>query len=80
VFTLRAELEGLRLAPVLEQLLVGWKAQGYELVPLRTLVDAVEPLALPRCEVGFGTLPGRTGNVLLQGGEFLADVDLARAA
>ena len=80
VFTLRAGLEGRRLAPVLEQLVVGWRAQGYALVPLRALRDAVEPLALPRCEVAFGTLPGRDGTVLLQGREFLADVDLARAA
>ncbi len=80
VFTLRAELEGRRLAPVLEQLIVGWKAQGYALVPVRALRDAVEPLALPRCEVEFGTLPGRDGTVLLQGREFLGDVDLARAA
>jgi peptidoglycan/xylan/chitin deacetylase (PgdA/CDA1 family) len=80
VFTLRAGREGRRLAPVLEQLLVGWQAQGYALVPLRALRDAVEPLALPRCEVEFGTLPGRDGTVLLQGREFLGDVDLARAA
>jgi peptidoglycan/xylan/chitin deacetylase (PgdA/CDA1 family) len=80
VFSLRAEFEGLKLAPVLEQLVVGWKAQGYELVPLRALVDAVEPLALPRCEAAAGAVPGREGNVLLQGAEFLADVDLARAA
>jgi hypothetical protein len=30
--------------------------------------------------VAFGTLPGCDGTVLLQGREFLADVDLARAA
>jgi peptidoglycan/xylan/chitin deacetylase (PgdA/CDA1 family) len=80
VFTLRAEFEGGKLAPVMEQLLVGWKAQGYELVPLRALVEAVEPLALPRCEIEYGTVPGRRGTVMLQGGEFLADVELANAA
>ena len=80
VFTLRAEIEGIRLARAFEQLVVGWKAQGYALVPLRALVDAVEPLALPRCEAVLGSVPGRQGTVLLQGAEFLADVDLARAA
>jgi undecaprenyl phosphate-alpha-L-ara4FN deformylase len=80
VFTLRAELEGRSLAPVLERLIVGWKAQGYALVPVRALRDAVEPLALPRCEAEVGTLPGTAGTLLLQGREFLADVDLARAA
>jgi len=80
VFTLRAELEGAALAPAFEQLLVGWKAQGYSLVPVRALRDAVEPLALPRCEVELGTLPGRVGAVLLQGREFLAEAGLARTA
>jgi len=80
VFTLHAELEGMRLAPVLERLLSGWRAQGYALGPVRGIVEAVEPLALPRCEVMQGPIPGRSGNVLLQGAEFLGDVDLAEAA
>ena len=29
VFTLHAELEGMKLAPAFEKLLEGWKAQGY---------------------------------------------------
>jgi peptidoglycan/xylan/chitin deacetylase (PgdA/CDA1 family) len=80
VFTLHAELEGMRLAPVLEQLLIGWKAQGWQIGPVRALYEAVEPMALPRCEVGVGTVPGRTGTLLVQGDEFLADVPLADAA
>lgn len=80
VFTLHAELEGMRLAPAFEQLIVGWKAQGWTLGPTRNLFEAVEPMALPRCAVGPGTIPGRTGTMLVQGREFLADVDLAQAA
>jgi peptidoglycan/xylan/chitin deacetylase (PgdA/CDA1 family) len=80
VFTLHAELEGMRLAPAFEQLIVGWKAQGWTLGPTRSLFEAVEPMALPRCAVGPGTIPGRTGTLLVQGREFLADVDLAQAA
>ena len=80
VFTLHAELEGMKLAPVLEQLVVGWKAQGWTLVPTRALYDAVEPMALPRCEAGAGQVDGRSGTLLVQGPEFLADVDLAQAA
>jgi peptidoglycan/xylan/chitin deacetylase (PgdA/CDA1 family) len=80
VFTLHAELEGMRLLPVLQQLLTGWKAQGWTLAPVRALYQSVEPLALPRCEVGPGTVPGRTGTLLVQGSEFLGDVDLAAAA
>ena len=41
VFTLHAELEGMRLAPAFEQLLVGWKAQGWTLGPTRMLYEAV---------------------------------------
>jgi undecaprenyl phosphate-alpha-L-ara4FN deformylase len=75
VFTLHAELEGMKLARVLEQLLIGWKAQGYTLVPVRALYEATEPMALPRCSVAPGTVPGRSGTLLVQGPEFLADQD-----
>lgn len=80
VFTLHAELEGMKLGPVFEQLLIGWNAQGYTLVPLRTLFDSVEPMMLPRCEVGWGDVPGRSGSLIVQGGEFLGAVDIAQAA
>ncbi len=80
VYTLHAELEGMRLAPAFEQLLLGWKAQGWRVVSMRTLLETLQPLALPRCEVGPGVLDGRSGTVLLQGDEFLAGVDLAQAA
>ncbi len=80
VYTLRAELEGMKLLPVFEQLLIGWKAQGWSLVPLRASFEAVEPMALPRCEVGLGAIPGRGGTALVQREEFLADVDLAEAS
>jgi len=80
VFTLHAELEGMRFLPVLEQLIQGWQAQGYRLTSMRTLYESLQPMALPRCEVAPGTVPGRTGTVLRQGCEFLADVDLAAAA
>ncbi|MGA8034063.1 MAG: polysaccharide deacetylase family protein [Casimicrobiaceae bacterium] len=80
VYTLHAELEGGRLAGAFEQLLTGWKAQGWAPGPVRALRDAVEPLALPRCEVGPGTIEGRSGTLLVQGEEFLADSLLREAA
>jgi undecaprenyl phosphate-alpha-L-ara4FN deformylase len=80
VFTLHAELEGMRLAPAFEALLAGWKDQGYQLVSMRGLYDTLQALALPRCEVGMGPIPGRSGTLFCQGPEFLADVDLAQAA
>ena len=79
VYTLHAELEGMRLALVFDQLLAGWKAQGYRLVPMRTLYESLTFL-LPRCEVGPGRVPGRSGTLFSQRDEFLGDVDLAQAA
>ena len=79
VFTLHAELEGMLLAPVLERLISGWKAQGYAVTSMRRLYETVQALALPRHEVGTGTIPGRSGTLLTQGVEFLGDVNLAAA-
>ena len=79
VFTLHAELEGMRLMAVLEKLIPGWKAQGYRITSMRGLYDTLQPFALPRCEVAPGTIAGRSGKVLRQGREFLGDVDLATA-
>jgi hypothetical protein len=80
VYTLHAELEGSRLAPALERLLAGWKAQGYELVPMRALYESLQAFSLPRCTVGLGRVPGRSGTLFAQREEFLGDVDLAQAA
>ena len=65
----------MKFAPVLATLLTGWRAQGYDLVPVRALYDALEPMALPRCSVAPGAIAGRSGTLLLQGEEFLADCD-----
>ncbi len=67
VFTLHAELEGMKLRPVLERLLQGWRAQGYELVALHSLRAALDATALPGCAVQAGTVPGRSGALAVQG-------------
>jgi peptidoglycan/xylan/chitin deacetylase (PgdA/CDA1 family) len=72
VYTLHAELEGMKLAPVFERLLQGWREQGYELTSLRTLHGACDLAKLPRHEVLRGEIPGRSGTLMLQGPEFLA--------
>lgn len=71
VYTLHAELEGNRLSGVFEQLLDGWKAQGYSLVSLSEYAIGLDVSRLPRCVVGDGALPGRSGTVAVQGHEFL---------
>jgi undecaprenyl phosphate-alpha-L-ara4FN deformylase len=72
VYTLHAELEGMKLLPVFEQLLEGWKDQGYELVSLRDYFDGLEMKSLPRHTVAPGAVPGRSGMLALQGPVFLA--------
>jgi peptidoglycan/xylan/chitin deacetylase (PgdA/CDA1 family) len=72
VFTLHAELEGMKLAPAFEKLLLGWKAQGYELVAMRDLVARHDKARLPLHSVIDGTLPGRSGTLAMQGDAFLA--------
>jgi undecaprenyl phosphate-alpha-L-ara4FN deformylase len=73
VFTLHAELEGMKLAPVLERLLTGWREQGYDIVSVGSIAQDLDLARLPRCEVVRGELPGRSGTLMLQGAEFLAE-------
>jgi len=74
VYTLHAELEGMRLSHIFEQLLVGWRAQGWNLCSIRTLFESVQTMILPRCMAGLAEIPGRSGTVLVQGQEFLGDI------
>jgi peptidoglycan/xylan/chitin deacetylase (PgdA/CDA1 family) len=67
VFTLHAELEGLRLLSTFLKLLAGWREQGHELVDLSTLGRGLSVGMLPRCPVIEGTVPGRSGTLALQG-------------
>ncbi len=66
VFTLHAELEGMRLLPVFERLLAGWKAQGYELVAMAAQRSALDDATLPVCDVVAGGVPGRSGTLACQ--------------
>ncbi len=72
VYTLHAELEGMKLLPVFEALLTGWKSMGFELVATRKLFEALDARLLPRHELVMGEVPGRSGTLALQGKEFLA--------
>jgi len=65
VFTLHAELEGGELLPVFEQLLTGWKEQGYDLVSMRQYLSGLDS-TLPRHEVVMGEVDGRSGTLALQ--------------
>ncbi len=74
VYTLHAELEGMKLLPVFEQLLEGWHAAGHELVSLRDYCGTLKEGALPRHVVEAAEIPGRSGTLSVQEGEFLAEV------
>lgn len=80
VFTLHAELEGMKLSAAFERLLEGWKAQGYELVAMRTLADAIDAAKLPLHSVLEQALPGRSGTLSVQGPEFLPPLEEKNAA
>ena len=66
VFTAHAELEGGALLDAFDSLLRGWKEQGYELVAMRSLFESLDLAQLPRHDVVYGEIPGRSGKVALQ--------------
>jgi len=67
VFTLHAELEGCKLLDTLEDLLRGWRAQGYILGALQESYLEVEPAHLPIHEFAVGSVSGRSGTLMVPG-------------
>ncbi|MDB5989534.1 MAG: xylanase [Herbaspirillum sp.] len=80
VFTLHAELEGQKLGPIFEQLLQGWRAQGYDLVSMGDYYRRIQnqsreapinsaaglPSDLPVFSLHWAELPGRSGDMIVQ--------------
>ncbi|MFZ4535315.1 polysaccharide deacetylase family protein [Propionivibrio sp.] len=66
VYTLHAELEGMRLAATFERLLQGWQEQGYRLASCHELFSSLDTADLPRQRVINGEIAGRSGNLALQ--------------
>ncbi|MBX9869967.1 MAG: xylanase, partial [Burkholderiaceae bacterium] len=64
VFTLHAELEGQKLAPILDQLLTGWSEQGYQCVSMADLYGIVKEQTLPIQPLTWSELPGRSGELV----------------
>ena len=66
VYTLHAELEGQKLAPIFEQLLSGWKQQGYQLASMANYYDQIRHMTLAAYPVSWGEVPGRAGELMVQ--------------
>ena len=71
VYTLHAELEGMRLLPVFERLLGAWQAEGVQLVGTDTIAAELDRANLPRHRIAWAEVPGRSGLLATQGPEFL---------
>ncbi|MFZ6725851.1 polysaccharide deacetylase family protein [Undibacterium sp. MH2W] len=64
VFTLHAELEGQKLAPIFEELLIGWRKQGYHCVSMASYYDTIQNTDLPVHSLSWASLPGRSGELV----------------
>ena len=67
VYTLHAELEGMKLMPVMEKLLEQWKASGFDFLTLQQLNASLDHSALPKQEIAWAELEGRSGLLAVQG-------------
>lgn len=66
VFTLHAELEGMRLLPAFERLLQQWLELSMQPCSMREAFRQL-PVPLPEHAIHFGTVEGRSGTVACQG-------------
>ena len=68
VFTLHAEIEGGLLRDAFDGLLSTWKTQGYAMGTLEQTFAALDPQRVPQCAAAYGSVPGRSGTLAVQGG------------
>ena len=66
VFTLHAELEGMRLLDSFESLLVRWQAAGATITRMATIHEHAIQRAMPDQTVIMGEVPGRSGLLAIQ--------------
>lgn len=70
VFTLQAELEGMKLLPAMERMLDGWAEQGYRMISLGELYGMLDLKRLPYHSVEMGEVAGRAGLLAVQGARY----------
>ncbi len=68
VYTLHAELEGMKLIPAMEKLLRGWQSCGFEIATLNQLYNGLEMSSVPTQKIKWGEVAGRSGVLALQQG------------
>ena len=66
VYTLHAELEGMKLMPVMEKLLEQWSESGFEFITLKQLYGSLDQSTLPKQEIQWGEIDGRSGFLAIQ--------------
>ncbi len=64
VFTLHAELEGQKLAPIFNELLTGWQEQGYQCISMADYYANIHERNLPVHPLTWAELPGRSGELV----------------
>ncbi len=75
VYTLHAELEGMKLRPVMDKLLRQWQQDGHDICSIEEYVRDLEFVTLPCYELNMGELKGRSGLLAKQGNELLGGAD-----
>jgi hypothetical protein len=66
VFTLHAELEGMRLLDAFESLLRQWQAAGARISSMAAIRELCVKQAWPDQRVIMGEIPGRSGLLAIQ--------------
>ncbi|MEJ2418932.1 MAG: polysaccharide deacetylase family protein [Exilibacterium sp.] len=61
VYTLHAELEGMKWLPVMERLLRSWLSEGVDIVTLSDIYRTLDLTALPRKNILWREVEGRSG-------------------
>ncbi|WP_342347317.1 hypothetical protein [uncultured Nitrospira sp.] len=69
VYTLHAELEGMRFMPMFEALLTGWRERGYQINSMEELSLGLDISSLPAHRIMSQEIEGRTGTLSVQGEE-----------
>ncbi len=67
VFTLHAELEGQKLAPIFDKLLAGWQAQGYRCTSMADYAQAItqQHTTIATRALRWAEIPGRSGELIM---------------